>query len=158
MPYIVDGHNLIPKIPGIKLDKIDDEQLLIEILQEYCRLSRKELHVYFDNAPPGHIGACKYGIVKAHFVQQGKTADQAILTHLTHLGAAARNWTVVSSDRAVQAAARDYRAMVITSESFANQISATLEQIDTDQDNNLPLTADELDDWLTLFGQNSEPD
>ena len=25
MPYIIDGHNLIPNVPGLDLNKIDDE-------------------------------------------------------------------------------------------------------------------------------------
>ncbi|MBP1702274.1 MAG: hypothetical protein H6Q38_1381, partial [Chloroflexi bacterium] len=43
MPYIVDGHNLIPKIPGLSLRAIDDEMQLIELLQEFCRVQRKAL-------------------------------------------------------------------------------------------------------------------
>jgi hypothetical protein len=41
MPYLIDGHNLIPKL-GLRLDSMDDEQELIAILQEYARLERKK--------------------------------------------------------------------------------------------------------------------
>ena len=37
MPYLIDGHNLIPKL-GLRLDLPDDEMQLIGILQEFCRL------------------------------------------------------------------------------------------------------------------------
>ena len=53
MPLIIDGHNLIPKIPGLSLQAIDDETQLVELLGEYCRLSRRQVEVFFDNAPPG---------------------------------------------------------------------------------------------------------
>jgi hypothetical protein len=34
MPYIVDGHNLIPKVPGLNLQDMEDELQLVELLQE----------------------------------------------------------------------------------------------------------------------------
>jgi len=39
---IIDGHNLVPKIPGLHLKDEDDEVRLIELLQEYCRLARRQ--------------------------------------------------------------------------------------------------------------------
>ena len=36
MPYIIDGHNLIPKIPGIDLQDLDDEQKLIDSAAGIC--------------------------------------------------------------------------------------------------------------------------
>jgi hypothetical protein len=43
MPYLIDGHNLIPKIPGMNLGDVDDETQLIEMLQEFCRRRRKQV-------------------------------------------------------------------------------------------------------------------
>jgi uncharacterized protein len=106
MPYIIDGHNLIPKLPGLELSDIDDESRLIELLQEFCRRQRKRVEVYFDNAPPVERRAQSFGAVTARFVRQGTTADAAIRARLARLGRSARNWTVVSSDQEVQAAAR----------------------------------------------------
>src|SRR5512137_1181649 len=100
MPYLVDGHNLIPKIPGLNLQALDDEEQLIQLLQEYCRRERKQVEVFFDNAPPGGVRARTFGLVTARFVRQGSTADQAIRERLVRLGRLARNWTVVSSDLA----------------------------------------------------------
>ena len=102
MPFLIDGHNLIPKIPGLNLQALDDEEQLIKLLQEYCRRQRKQVEVFFDNAPPGGVRARNFGLVIARFVRQGSTADQAIRERLTRLGRLARNWTVVSSDLAVQ--------------------------------------------------------
>ncbi len=34
LPYLIDGHNLIPKL-GLRLDSIDDEMDLVVRLQEY---------------------------------------------------------------------------------------------------------------------------
>ena len=70
MPYLVDGHNLIPKA-GLRLDAPNDEMDLVTMLQEFSRTSRAAVEVYFDGAPPGQAGAKRFGIVMAHFVQRG---------------------------------------------------------------------------------------
>jgi len=51
---IIDGHNLIPKVSGIQLSDPEDENKLLEMLNEYCRLSRTQAEVFFDGSPtPG---------------------------------------------------------------------------------------------------------
>ncbi|HZD56170.1 MAG TPA: NYN domain-containing protein [Anaerolineales bacterium] len=159
MPTIIDGHNLIPKIPGFNLGAIDDEIQLVELLQEYCRLSRKRVEVYFDNAPPGQSRAKTYGNVTVHFVRQGRTADQAIRDKLSRLGGRARNWTVVSSDREVQSAARAARARVTPAQVFAKRIMQFLkrEQTPGEMQDERSINPDELDDWLKLFGVDEGP-
>jgi predicted RNA-binding protein with PIN domain len=94
MRYLIDGHNLIPKLPGLSLNAIDDELRLVELLQEYCRRSRNGVEVYFDNAPPGQAGTRRYGTVSAHFIPRGRTADDAIRLRLGRLGRSGKNWTV----------------------------------------------------------------
>src|ERR671919_2983230 len=101
MPYLIDGHNLIPKL-GLRLDSVDDEMELISILQEFCRLERRQVEVFFDGAPAPQAGTRKLGAVTAHFVRLGDTADNAIRNRLKNLGKGSKNWTVVSSDRQVQ--------------------------------------------------------
>ncbi len=121
MPYLIDGHNLIPKL-GLRLDSPDDETGLVAILQEFCRLQRRAAEVYFDGAPAGQVRTQKSGAVTAHFVRLGTTADAAIVAALGKLKRAARNWVVVSSDRQVQSAARAARAEVLPSDEFARQL------------------------------------
>ena len=82
MIYIVDGHNLIPKLPGLSLEALDDELRLIERLQVFCRIQRSSVQVFFDRAPAGYSGARSFGSVRAHFVPQGTIADDAIARHL----------------------------------------------------------------------------
>ena len=89
MPYLIDGHNLIPKL-GLHLDSVDDEMELITILQEFCRLERKQVEVFFDGAPTPHAGTRKLGAVTAHFVRLGTTADNAIRIRLKNLGKSAK--------------------------------------------------------------------
>ena len=153
MPYLIDGHNLIPKVPGLSLSETDDELRLIEMLQEFCRLRRKEAEVFFDNAPPGGVRARQFGQVVARFVRQGITADDAIQSRLKRLGRASRNWIVVSSDRTVQTAARAAQARFLSSEEFARLLQQTLDDTQLDQGKNQEITLkpDELEGWLRLF-------
>lgn len=151
MPYLIDGHNLIPKL-GLHLDSIDDEMELISILQEFCRLTRKQIEVFFDGAPTPHAGTRKLGAVTAHFVRLGTTADNAIRNRVKSLGKSAKNWTVVSSDRQVRAEARAAQAEVVSSDAFANLLKQVCNSTSKPTDER-KLTNQEVEDWLKLFGE-----
>ncbi len=151
MPYLIDGHNLIPKL-GLHLDSIDDEMELISILQEFCRLTREQIEVFFDGAPTPHAGTRKLGTVTAHFVRLGTTADNAIRNRVKRLGKSAKNWIVVSSDRQVQAEARAAQAEVVSSDAFANLLKQVRSSASKPTDER-KLTNQELEDWLKLFGE-----
>jgi predicted RNA-binding protein with PIN domain len=149
MPYLIDGHNLIPKL-GLRLDSVDDEMELIAILQEFSSLERRQIEVFFDGAPTDQAGTRKYGTVTAHFVRQGDTADNAIRKRLKKLGKSARNWTVVSSDRQVQAEGRAMHAEVVSSDSFAGMVKQARDSAPKPHQER-KLSPKEVDDWLKLF-------
>jgi uncharacterized protein len=150
MPFLIDGHNLIPRV-GLRLDSLDDELELIRLLQEYSRLSRGQVEVYFDNAPAGQPAKQKHGMVTAHFVRRPDIADEAIRQRIAKLGASAKNWTVISSDRRVQAEARAAKAKVLSSDEFAGQVRRTL-QNKAALGGESAMSEGELNDWLELFG------
>ncbi len=154
MPYIIDGHNLIPAISGIALDDLEDEKQLIQILQVFCQKSGKEVTVYFDRAASGHANARSFGRLTARFVRADITADEAIMKHLNRLGREARNWTVVSSDHEVQDAAKRSQARVISSQDFAIQ----LKTYTNDKKSGEPpkLSESEVDEWLSIFKEEEE--
>ncbi len=149
MPYLVDGHNLIPKL-GLRLDSPDDEMQLIGILKEFARLSRRDAHVFFDGAPAGQARTKRFARVTAHFVRVGRTADDAIKAELSRLGPAARNWIVITSDRVVQTEARAAHAGVVSSEEFAMQLRR-VQQKGQRREGERELTPDEINEWLRLF-------
>jgi hypothetical protein len=158
MPYLIDGHNLVPHVPGLRLEAADDEQQLIELLQDFCRLSRKAVEVYFDNAPPGQARSRKYGLVHAHFIRAGRSADEAIRDRLRRQGNQARNWIVVSSDLRVQQWARQARAQLQSSEEFARLLRETLRSQDAGRAKSpdAQLSPDEVDAWLQIFQNESQ--
>lgn len=154
MPYLIDGHNLIPKT-GLRLDNPDDEQALIARLQVFCRVNRKAVEVYFDQAPAGRAGITRYGQVTAHFIHISKTADDAIISRLQKLKGAAANYIVVTSDRKIQGEARACRATVVDSDEFARQIRAALDSPLSRSEPPAP-GEDEIDYWLRQFGENPD--
>ena len=157
MRYLIDGHNLIPKLPGLNLRAIDDEMQLIKLLQEYCRRTRDRVDVYFDNAPLGNAGVRKFGLVTAHFVPQSRIADDAIRDRLLRLGRDARNWTVVSSDQHVQANARATHARVLSSDQFAEQLQEKpASPAGEEKPAEVSLDETEVDAWLELFTGHSQ--
>src|SRR5689334_9598324 len=150
MPYLIDGHNLIPKM-GLHLDSIDDELELIAILQEFSRLERKkQVEVYFDGAPTHQAGTHKHGAITAHFVPLKTTADNAIRSRLKKMGSSAKNWIVVTSDHRVQLEARDARAEFITSDAFAKILKQERKSA-AKSSNDRKLSEQEVEDWLKLF-------
>lgn len=151
MPYLIDGHNLIPKL-GLSLDSPDDEMDLVFILQEFARLSGRAIEVYFDGAPAGESGKRRFGSVTAHFVRLGTTADSAIRARIRSLEGAAHNWIVVSSDHEIQDAARADRVDVISSDQFASKLKKLIRSgAGANSIEDRKLSAAEVEDWLKLF-------
>jgi len=152
MPYIIDGHNLIPKV-GLSLGDLDVENKLIEKLQNFCRLRRTTVEIYFDGGLPGQPSRGKYGSVKIFFVQKGKTADEAIEDRLQKLGKTAKNWVVTSSDHRVQVAARESHARSISSEEFSRLMMETVLKNMDQVDNEVTISPEDVTNWLKEFGQ-----
>ena len=152
MPYLIDGHNLIGAIPGLSLADLDDELALIHRLTEYAQKHQRSITVYFDRGSLAAPQRTNAGRVKVQFVRPPRTADDAIRTHLRQLDREATNWTVVTSDNAVAAAARQAGATVIKSQDFARQMMPA--DIDTAEDEKPDhhLDSDEIESWEKLFG------
>ena len=158
MTLIIDGHNLIPHLPGMDLADPDDEEKLIALLVEYCRLRRQTAEVYFDRAPIGQAGKRRIGKVLAIFVQEGSSADAAIMARLRKLGKRAKNVRVVSSDRQVAQAARAMYAEVQSSQDFAAEWQRMIEQKPELDPRNRSLSEEEVKKWEVLFrNTNQEP-
>ena len=160
MPYIIDGHNLIPRLRGFSLGDLDDEMQLVVLLQGFCRRKKKQVEVYFDNLPAGGESVRKFGAVTARFIRQGSSADEAIKRKLASLKGNTHNYTVVSSDHEVQIFARALHAQVISSEIFANQLQTVQEISNDSQDDrrDLDINPDELNEWLEIFKKANQED
>lgn len=149
---VIDGHNLIPKVPGIHLADPDDENKLIQMIGEYCRLSRTRADLFFDGAPAGSTPRSRHGMVSVHHVKQGGTADDAIIRHLRREGQNARNILVISSDHRVQVEAKALRAETMTSEAFNSTMQQTFSSPAViDAIRNKPPSEAEVEEMLKLM-------
>lgn len=154
MKMIVDGHNLIPKIPGMSLKQIDDEYRLVEILQEYARVARRKIEVFFDNAPAGKSGTRMAGTVRVNYVPSITTADEAIILRVRKAGKLSGELTVVSSDQHVQTQCRLQGAKTMSSESFTKNMLLGFEKDQTSNQSQPEhtMSSEELEDWMNFFG------
>ena len=149
MPFLIDGHNLIPHIRGLNLSQLDDELALVEILEVHFRKIQKKATVFFDRAAPGHNQNINRGFLNAHFTRPPINADKAIRNAVMKLGRSAANYTVVSSDFEVQNHAKRQGAQVLSSSEFA----MTLISSHTNKKNQRTNPVDEVDYWLKIFGK-----
>lgn len=169
MRLLIDGHNLIPYMPGLDLSQMDDESGLLGFLQDYARQSRHTLEVFFDGAPQDKAGTRQQGILTVHAVTLGSTADEAIRRRLQQLGPRSRETAVVSSDRQVQSEAKARGARTIHSDQFARELAGYLPQKKEKPVRTAPvaqakpkaappLPADEVQEWMRIFrGEETTP-
>ena len=155
MQWLIDGHNLIGQIPTLQLDDPHDEEKLLEYLRRYRARTGHTITVVFD---PGYTyrpaKIKKRGGITVQFAPHGKTADQIIIRRLKRIKNP-RGVRVVSSDQAVQRAARFAGVQIIPSQRFAQELLSLAPPSDTEQDSraDLKLSADEVEAWLEIFNQ-----
>lgn len=161
MEYYIDGHNLIPKLQGIRLSDDNDELALLERLQEFARLSRKKCTVFFDKAPENRTRSESYGTLHVVYVTHQTKADEEIIARVNKAGKArAAEITVVSSDQHVQWQCRQAGAKILESERFAAEMNNTFSgknqpaKVRRAEPRIEPkLSSKEVDEWLKLFGE-----
>ncbi len=155
MTWIIDGHNLIGAIPGMDLSELDDESRLIDWLLHFLNVSQTSAQVFFDKGLPGRPAKRKQGRLTVNFVRQG-TADDAISRHLDKLAEQAKNFTVVSSDRQVQASAKFHHSRVMSSAKFVEHALGRLSRKKTDGQEP-SISTEELDHWMKMFNSDQDP-
>jgi predicted RNA-binding protein with PIN domain len=107
MPYLIDGHNLIAHVPDIALSDPDDEGKLVVRLRGFAAARRKQCIVVFDHGLPGGKSPMSNDTVKVIFATAyHSTADRILMERIRNTPDAG-NWTVVTSDNEILAAARE---------------------------------------------------
>ncbi len=152
MPLLIDGHNLIAKLPGISLDDPHDEARLVERLRSYRARTGKCMVVVFDGGvPAGWSASLSCGGITVIFAAPGRTADGIIIERIRR-DRNPRGLVVVSSDHEVMAAAEERGARVMSAESFAATLNAPPPAIEDRAD--VKLSPAEVEEWLSIFGAN----
>ena len=128
MIYLIDGHNLIGKMPDIDLADPDDEQKLVYRLRDWIQLhSRRDVQVYFDAGEFGGVGNLNsVSRLKIQFARVGRTADELLIKAIRKLNNP-QEYTLVTSDREIIYAAKQRRVGYILSEEFAAMLAEALQ-------------------------------
>ena len=158
MKLLIDGHNLIGQMPGIRLDDPDDEGKLVVLLRSYAARGRgRKLVVVFDRGVYGHPGSLDGYGVECHFARSPQDADTQIARRIRSM-TRPREWTLVTSDRALARVAEERRVRVIDSRTFAAQLSQphpkrpqSAHPIEKKHD--VHLSDAEIQEWLKMFGE-----
>jgi predicted RNA-binding protein with PIN domain len=150
MPLLIDGHNLIGQMPDLRLDDPDDEAKLVALLRTYCAREEKRAIVVFDHGLPGGWSEALSGAGgRVIFASAGRNAD-GILRERIRNARDPRALMVVSSDRAVIAAAKASKARVMRAEVFAARLGAPTGAPESEQEPQL--SPEEVEEWLHIFG------
>lgn len=155
MPYLIDGHNLIAKLPDIDLADPNDEAKLVIKLKGLVakKRGRMQCTVIFDCGLPGGYSAMSTKSVQVIFAaMRHSDADHLLKLHISRTRDP-KNWTVVSSDQAVLDCARAHKMRWLTSAEFVDKIveespaeNAPGEEVD------IQITDAEVEEWMDLFG------
>jgi uncharacterized protein len=157
MHYLIDGHNLIAKLPDIDLSDPDDEVQLVLKLRQWTAVSpKRHITLYFDGGiPGGHSVNLSNSQVKVIFVSQGKTADSLLILHINRVKNPPE-YILVSSDQEIIAAANKRKMKHLRSEKFVLHLSQDRAErslpAPTFSDDDPVVSDAEVDQWLELFG------
>lgn len=162
MHFLIDGHNLIAKMPGISLSDPDDEaQLILRLRRWVAANPKRRVTVYFDGGLPGgrapHLSATRLEVV---FASSGQPADDLLLRHIRRIKNPPE-YTLITSDRAIIAAAEKRRLPVLLSEDFALELAGQEAAAPTPppprEAAEKPLLSEaEVAAWMELFGPEPE--
>ncbi len=151
MHWLIDGHNLIGQMPTMRLDDANDEAKLLEYLSRYRARTGHAITVFFDSGQVYRPASKrKHGGVTVRFAPHGKTADHLIMRRLRKVKNP-QAIGVVTSDRAVQQAARFAQVRVVSSQEFAQELLNLATQVAEENRAEIELSADEVEAWLEIF-------
>jgi uncharacterized protein len=165
MIYLIDGHNLIGKMPDISLADPDDEEQLVQRLRQWATENKnRQVIVIFDKGVlSGLARRLSNEQVKAFFAPPRTTADALLIKRINEV----RNpqqYRLISSDRKIIGAAKVRGMRFWRSESFAEMLGTAEpedkapppkpapEPAPPTQKEEPQLSQKDVAEWLDLFG------
>lgn len=144
MPLLVDGNNLLHRLPEGRRSRAEVRRLSLEL----ARREGVSITVLFDGPPPaGSPDHERLGRVTVVYCG-ADSADDAIIRRLPPPPAAA-NWVVVSDDRELVGRAR--RAGASTRP--LRQWLARIDTVQAADDDHRGLSRAEIEEWETYFAR-----
>ncbi len=164
MHYIIDGHNLIGKMPDISLKDPNDEiKLTMRIKSWVAESKKREVTLFFDGGLQGiTMNRMSSHNLKVLFAPSGKTADSLIISHMRKLKNP-REYTLVTSDREIIGHAKSLRIRSLLSEEFIEHMGFVFKEqsekapkVKKETPSEKPdvgkISDADVQEWLDLFG------
>ena len=156
---IVDAYNVLhvtgvlpPELSGLEAPDLAD-------LIAASRWARHQAIVMCDGTRPKEMRAMERGTVRVAYAGGGVSADAAI-ERLVNESSHPRHITVVSNDRAVQAAARRHGAQVMPGDRFLSHLALDARRTPRTAEPNRDVHLDEAATrrWMRELGLPEEPE
>ncbi len=164
MHYIIDGHNLIGKMPDISLKDPNDEVKLVLRMKSWLAESKKrQVTLFFDGGSQGTpVNRLSSRNLKVIFAPAEKTADALIIRYLQKLKNP-RIYTLVTSDQEIIRAAKSLRITTLLSEEFIQRMGFIFKETaekepkqkqtpEPEKPDKPQISDAEVQEWLELFG------
>lgn len=160
MGYLIDGFNLIYKIPHLEemmyRNKLNEARRgLIELLNQFQHIKKAEIRVIFDGKKNkgDSLEREQIGQVKIYY-SHDFSADH-IIKELVKTNLNPRMTSVVTSDKEIIFYVNRFRAPVIKSEDFARMMQQTIADFNRiytpEKEENPEVTEDEISFWEKMF-------
>jgi predicted RNA-binding protein with PIN domain len=149
MPYLIDGNNLLGSWGGPTPGN-DRRDEVVRRVAAFCRAKRVRATICFDGHPlrADHV-VQDLGPVTVRVPEPGEDAD-TLIRRLLEQSPRPREYTVVTSDKALGSAARLLGATVLRAHEF-NAVERKLEPASPGGEK--PEREDDVEGWLKTFGR-----
>lgn len=148
LTYIIDGNNLIGKIPLLmnlqKKDRHASREKLVYMLDRYFIKKKVNVTLHLDGHPANKINSSKMKIVYS----ENQTADEKIKKQISQ-SKSPRNMMVVTSDSNLAQFAKVCSSTVVSSEQFSSEMSKTNSGLDEES---IIRQIDNVEEFKKLFG------
>lgn len=158
--YIIDGYNMLHAVPELRRlleqDLETARKRLESYLQRYLGIKKVKITLVYDGQwQSSQLGAPARGLLQVLFSKSPQTADD-LIKKLIEKHTPAKNITVITRDADIVNFAKARRVRVIEPFNFFNMLyhRQTHESFQQKKYQN-DMTPEELDEWLTIFGENS---
>jgi predicted RNA-binding protein with PIN domain len=148
LTYIIDGNNLIGKIPLLmnlqKKDRHASREKLVYMLDRHFIKKKVNVTLHLDGHPANKINSSKMKIIYS----ENQTADEKIKKQISQ-SKSPRNIIVVTSDSNLAQFAKVCSSTVVSSEQFSSEMSKTNSELDEES---MIKQIDNVAEFKKLFG------
>ncbi|MBC8184137.1 NYN domain-containing protein [candidate division KSB1 bacterium] len=154
--YIIDGYNLIHKIPKFKnameLSLEHSRNRLISFLKAYQSSKNINITLVFDGDNVGYTGATdlstkRLKIIYSHSPEKADPLIKRLIVKVKNK----KSLTLISADNDLINFCKSQGAHVLSPEMFFYQASKHPKQEQMDQKYNQAISPGELDEWMKIF-------